>query len=178
MSHIYIFTNCPSSYENLVGIWGFRASVECLIPLVKTTLGVKPPSYQAILDLDRQIRNLALPQSDDPLDDRTAISMRIFVRSHYQDLCKYDSSNKSVRLLTSQQVLLFLHRGFFAQAMTENPRNPLEASCGQSVLAAYSSACVVLEDTKMQFLKKPLLCARVWRIWSLAFSAAVGQCFL
>ncbi|KAF9467158.1 hypothetical protein BDZ94DRAFT_1305645 [Collybia nuda] len=138
------------------GIWGFRASVECLIPLVKTTLGVKPPSYPAILDLDRQIRNFTLPQSDDPLDDRTAISMRIFVRSHYQDL-----------------LLLFLHRGFFAQAMSENPRNPLEATCGQSVLAAYSSACVVLEDTKMQFLKKPLLCARVWRIWSLAFSAAV-----
>jgi hypothetical protein len=74
-----------------------------------------------------------------------------------------------------QPVLLFLHRGFFAQAMSENPLNPLQATCGQSVLAAYSSACVVLEDTKMQYFKKPLLCARVWRIWSLAFSAAVGQ---
>jgi len=82
--------------------------------------------------------------------------MAIFVRSHYQDL-----------------LLMFLHRGFFAEAMSDNPLDPLQSPYGQSVLAAYSSACAVLDDTKSQYFNKPLLCARVWRIWSLAFSAAI-----
>ncbi|GLB35003.1 putative fungal specific transcription factor [Lyophyllum shimeji] len=139
------------------GIWGFRVSVECLIPLVKTTLAVKPPSYQAILELDRKIRDFVkTSDADKSKDGRTATSMAIFVRSHYQAL-----------------LLMFLHRGFFAQAMTENPLDPLQSPYGQSVLAAYSSACVVLEDTKSQYANKPLLCARIWRIWSLAFSATV-----
>ncbi|KAF8892927.1 hypothetical protein BD779DRAFT_1609955 [Infundibulicybe gibba] len=138
------------------GIWGFRASLECLIPVVKTTLAVKPPKYEDILNLDRKIRDFALPQPDNPLDERTATSMRIFVRSHYQDL-----------------MLLFLHRGFFAQAMVEAPTNPLGTEYAPSIRAAYSSACVVLRDTTVQFSKKPLLCARIWRIWSFAFSAAV-----
>ncbi|RDB23841.1 putative transcriptional regulatory protein C1F7.11c [Hypsizygus marmoreus] len=139
------------------GIWGFRASIECMIPLAKTTLAVKPPSYQAILDLDYKIRNLIqVPKTDGCQEDRTAVSMQTFVRSHYQDL-----------------MLMFLHRAFFAQAMSEHPLDPLQSPYGKSVSAAYASACVVLDDTRTQFYKKPLLCARVWRIWSLAFSATI-----
>ncbi|KDR74952.1 hypothetical protein GALMADRAFT_249900 [Galerina marginata CBS 339.88] len=140
------------------GIWGFKASQECLIPLVRLALAAKPPSYESVVELDRKIRDLALPKADasQSRTDRTAISMRIFVRSHYQDL-----------------MLMFLHRAHFAQAMTEYPNNPLHSPYSQSVSAAYSSACSVLQDTRAQFIKKPLLCARIWRMWSLAFSAAV-----
>ncbi|KAF9476036.1 hypothetical protein BDN70DRAFT_812955 [Pholiota conissans] len=140
------------------GIWGFKASAECLIPLVRIALAVKPPTYETVMDLDRKIRELALPRADSTQNntDRTAISMRIFVRSHYQQL-----------------MLLFLHRAYFAQAITEYSEQPLHSPYGRSVTAAYSSACVVLEDTKAQFSKKPLLCARIWRMWTFAFSAAV-----
>ncbi|TFK31500.1 hypothetical protein BDQ12DRAFT_618804 [Crucibulum laeve] len=140
------------------GIWGFKASTECLIPLVRATLAAKPPKYSTILELDRQIRTIANPQTDDANDenDRTAISMRTFVRSHYQDL-----------------MLLFLHRAYFAQAMAEHPANPLNSPYGQSVFAAYSSACHVLRDTREQFMKKPLLCSRIWRMWTFSFTAAV-----
>ncbi|PPQ92520.1 hypothetical protein CVT25_010353 [Psilocybe cyanescens] len=140
------------------GIWGFRASSECLVPLVRLALAVKPPSYDAVMELDRKIRDFSLPKADSlqTHTDRTAISMQTFVRSHYQEL-----------------MLLFLHRSYFAQAMTEHPDNPLNSQYSQSVHAAYSSACTVLEDTRSQFMKKPLLCARIWRIWSFTFSAAV-----
>ncbi|KAF8180107.1 hypothetical protein BJ912DRAFT_855397 [Pholiota molesta] len=140
------------------GIWGFKASAECLVPLVRIALAVKPPNYETVMDLDRKIRELALPRADSLQSnaDRTAISMRTFVRSHYQEL-----------------MLLFLHRAYFAQAMTEYGDNPLSSPYSQSVTAAYSSACVVLQDTKAQFLKKPFLCARIWRIWTFTFSAAV-----
>jgi hypothetical protein len=60
-----------------------------MIPLVKTILAVKPPSYEAVLELDRKIRALAQPQPDDPSEDRTAVSMRIFVRSHYQSISEF-----------------------------------------------------------------------------------------
>ncbi|KAF8653676.1 hypothetical protein AX16_003827 [Volvariella volvacea WC 439] len=138
------------------GIWGFKASEECLISVVKATLAAKPPDYNKILELDQKIRNFTLPQPDNLQNERTAISMQTFVRSHYQDL-----------------MLLFLHRGFFAQAWTENPANPLQSRNSRSVTAAYNSACVVLRDTRSQFSKQPLLCARIWRIWSYAFSAAI-----
>lgn len=60
--------------------------MECLIPLVKAILAAKPPDYSTILELEAKIRNFVLPQQDSTQDDRTALSMRTFVRSHYQDL--------------------------------------------------------------------------------------------
>ena len=69
-------------------------------------------------------------------------------------------------------VLLFLHRAYFAEAMTENPDNPMSSPYSQSITAAYSSACIVLRDSMTRFMSKPLLCAR-WKIWSFTFSAAV-----
>jgi hypothetical protein len=70
-------------------------------------------------------------------------------------------------------VLLFLHRAFFAQVMIENATDPMKSPYAHSVLVTYKSACNVLADTVNQFNKNQLLVARVWRIWSLAFSAAV-----
>ncbi|KAK0484537.1 hypothetical protein IW261DRAFT_1457256 [Armillaria novae-zelandiae] len=139
------------------GIWGFRASRECLVHVVKASLAVKPPSYESILELDQKIREFASPRPSELMsEDSTPLSMRTFVRSHYKEL-----------------MLLFLHRAFFTQAMTEYPTNPLLSPHAKSVITAYQSACVVLQDTRIQFMKKPLLCTRVWRIWSLAFTAAV-----
>ncbi|KAJ7028724.1 hypothetical protein C8F04DRAFT_963706 [Mycena alexandri] len=138
-----------------LGVWGHRATEDCLLPIVRATLAVKAPSYDKILHLDRKIRNFAQPGAN-PVDERTAISMKNFVRSHYRDL-----------------MLLFLHRAFFAQVMIKHAADPMKSPYAHSVLAAYQGACNVLDDTLHQFTKNPLLVARVWRIWSLAFSAAV-----
>ncbi|KAJ6591053.1 hypothetical protein DFH09DRAFT_907769 [Mycena vulgaris] len=138
-----------------LGIWGHKATQECLLPIVRATLGVKTPTYEQVLHLDQRIRNFAQPTAN-PVDERTAVSMKNFVRSHYRDL-----------------MLLFLHRAFFAQVMIENAADPMKSPYAHSMLAAYQAACTVLDDTFNQFNKKPLLVARVWRIWSLAFSAAV-----
>lgn len=74
----------------LVGIWGFKASAECLIPLTRLLIGAKAPSYESILTMDRKIRDIVPPAKDSQTQgDRTAISMRTFVRSHYQDLSKW-----------------------------------------------------------------------------------------
>ena len=57
----------------------------------------------------------------DLLDKRISLSMRTFVRSHYQDLSwEMNFDLVSVLPLTSLVMLLFLHRAFFAQALVEN----------------------------------------------------------
>ncbi|THU97620.1 hypothetical protein K435DRAFT_819108 [Dendrothele bispora CBS 962.96] len=165
----YIDTKIPTPEEEYTyqlgevplgfGTWGFRASDECLLHVVRATLSAKPPPYERVLELDAKIRNFAaVPKADGngPVDERTALSMRTFVRSHYQDL-----------------MLMYLHRAYFTQAMTDYPSNPLLSPYKKSVIAAYQSACFVLDDTRVQYTKKPMLCARVWRIWSFAFTAAV-----
>ena len=58
------------------------------MPLVRLALAVKPPNYESVMEIDRKIRDLALPASDSARNqtDRTATSMQLFVRSHYQEL--------------------------------------------------------------------------------------------
>ncbi|KAL1745949.1 hypothetical protein HDZ31DRAFT_35219 [Schizophyllum fasciatum] len=137
------------------GVWGYRASVACLVPLVLTTLSTNIPTYAKILEMDKQIRDFFGVARDSTAEsERTSASMRVFVRSHYEDL-----------------MMLFLHRGCFAEAMTYP--NPLRSPYAPSVQAAYKSACVVLADTQEHYAKNPLLLSRVWRVWSYAFSAAV-----
>ncbi len=81
----------------------------------------------------------------------------------------------SVLPLMSLAVLLFLHRAFFAQALVENPMDPLSGRLGPSAAAAYHSSVIVIQDTEHQFMKKPILCARIWQIWTFAFTAAVSS---
>ncbi|TRM67025.1 hypothetical protein BD626DRAFT_396566 [Schizophyllum amplum] len=137
------------------GVWGYRASVACLVPLVLTTLCTNTPPYDKILEVDKQIRDFfSVARESSSQNERTAATMRNFVRSHYEDL-----------------MMLFLHRGCFAEAMMYP--NPLRSPYAPSVQAAYKSACMVLADTQEHYLKNPLLLTRVWRVWSNAFSAAV-----
>lgn len=123
-------------------------------------------------------------RTDGHVHEKVICDIAVFpFRSYFRQLVLFDliigisvgfPSYLCISASSCRPVLLFLHRGFFAQAMSDDPVNPLRSPYSPSVLAAYSSACTVLDDTRSQFLKKPLLCARVWRIWSFAFSAAVS----
>ena len=70
---------------------------------------------------------------------------------------------------------MFLHRHYFAKTLIENPTNPLESIHSRSFITAYNSACEILDSTRRSYDKEPLLMPRVWRIWTNAFSAAVGD---
>ncbi|KIJ63650.1 hypothetical protein HYDPIDRAFT_113150 [Hydnomerulius pinastri MD-312] len=139
------------------GTWSFRYNIECLAPVVQVTQAAKSPSYQAVLELDRKIREFAVPHGPGRANsERMSSQMQSFARSHYREL-----------------TLLFLHRGFFAQALADFPSDPLRSPLSQSFLIAYQCASVLLNATREQFAQQPVLCARVWRIWSFGFSAAV-----
>lgn len=139
------------------GTWSSRYTMECLVPVIEVTQAVKPPNYQTILELDRKIREFSVPVSpDSPQSERALMEMRTFAQSRYREL-----------------TLMFLHRGFFAQAMGDFPSDPLRSPVGRSFMVAYQCACALIAVTINTFKLQPVLCSRMWRIWSHTFSSAV-----
>lgn len=69
---------------------------------------------------------------------------------------------------------MFLHRSFFAQAMIDDPVNPLRSQYAPSFLATYRSASHILKSIREQYSILPLMMARFWPPWTYAFSAAVS----
>ena len=73
-------------------------------------------------------------------------------------------------------VLMFLHRDSFKRALTGNPMDPLISAHSYSFTTTYECACVMLDSTINLYAKaKCLGIPRVWRIWTNAFCAAVGN---
>lgn len=68
---------------------------------------------------------------------------------------------------------MYIHRSFFAQAIIDQPLNPLKSIYAPSFLAAYRASATILKCVKEQFNAWPTSCARHWTMWTFAFSAAV-----
>lgn len=155
-----------------------QTTVECLIPVMQATLCVKPSPYESILELEKTIRTYVNPGPED-LTDGTAISMRVFVRQHYGDLSEFCTNSWMLAgcwLSRYFAVLMYLHRSFFVKALYED--DPYSSPYARSIESAYVAAIGVLKSTKNQLEKQPLLCPRIWQIWSFAFSAAVKFLYL
>lgn len=71
--------------------------------------------------------------------------------------------------------LFYMHRGFFAQAMEDNPSDPMGSRYAQSVLAAYSSACSFVGLIESLFKQHPILTERMWFLFTHVFSCAVSH---
>lgn len=73
-----------------------------------------------------------------------------------------------------------MHRGFFAQALEDNPVDPLGSKYSQSVLAAYGSACTFIGLIESLFKQQPELTERMWFLFTHVFSCSVSgsQCSL
>src|SRR5258708_1312167 len=68
-----------------------------------------------------------------------------------------------------------MHRGFFAQALEDNPVDPLGSRYSQSVLAAYSSACTFIGLIESLFKQQPVLTERMWFLFTHVFSCSVSR---
>ena len=66
------------------------------------------------------------------------------------------------------------HAPFFAQALLDNPSNPLSSPYAPSFLAANRCASVLVKSFIHHYERCPDLCGRFWGIWTHAFSAAVS----
>ena len=70
--------------------------------------------------------------------------------------------------------LLYMHRGFFAKAMTDNPVDPLSGKYGHSVLRAYESASFFVQLVKSLWMQHRQLTERNWFLFTHVFSCAVS----
>ncbi|KAK6980763.1 hypothetical protein R3P38DRAFT_3117947 [Favolaschia claudopus] len=123
-------------------------------PVMETFLAIKKPSYGTILKLDLKIRKL-IQTSLPPLE---AI-----------DLSETDPPIKflhrgSLRVLANQ-VLLFIHRDSFVEAMRTSPTNPLQSPYPSSFLAAYRSAAEIVKATNHDCKRYPELLPRWCGTW-------------
>lgn len=76
---------------------------------------------------------------------------------------------------SSHTALFYMHRGFFAQAMEDNPIDPMGSKYAPSVLAAYGSACSFVGLIESLFKQHPALTERMWFLFTHVFSCAVSQ---
>jgi hypothetical protein len=77
----------------------------------------------------------------------------------------------SIQILKETSVL-YLHRSFFARAITDKPSDPLSSTFAPSVAAAVNSAMFII-DVVNNLFNSHTLTARFWFFWSHAFSAAM-----
>ena len=158
--------------------------------VLESTLAAQPPSYDTILDLDRKVRQMSFPMSLKPYLSRedgdekyynTTLSVRDFYASQFRTVSKSPNSQIYFLCVTdsnSPEVMIYLHRSFFAQAMLDHPTNPLQSSFAPSFLAAWRGATIIIKATAHQFDRCEGLAKRIWFLLYHTFSAAVSPLLL
>lgn len=144
---------------------GFTAG--CMLKVLDQAFGVAKPSYAAVLRLDKLVRESAVPEDAE---------LRIANAGRVDELLAVPPAlalQKSMVFVLTQKCLLYLHRGFFAEAMAESPEDPLKSPHVQSVLSAFRSALYITGAVRAIHAAVPELTERFWCFWSEAFSACV-----
>ncbi|KAF7358327.1 Zn(2)-C6 fungal-type domain-containing protein [Mycena venus] len=150
----YIDCSFPK-YENekakdgVFEVWLFRFAAECVADVTARTLTGEGPSYATILELDCKVREFS------PAGARRRDAGR----------CWREPAALCTEAYSGDR--------FFAQAIIEQPVNPLKSTYALSFLAAYRASAAILKSVREQFADMPNACARFWMMWTFAFNAAV-----
>ncbi|KAJ7729104.1 fungal-specific transcription factor domain-containing protein [Mycena maculata] len=147
-------------------LWSCKYSV-VLHSIMSSAFGSKVPPYNAILDLDRKIRDYHIP-------------------THLQPTCTPEVPRplptrvmqRFLALTTKESTLLNLHRAYFAQALQDKPEDLANHRFIPSVMATYRSAWRLIRGLVMMWRDIPMLLSRVGSAWSPALSAAIVMCIL
>ncbi|KAL4061849.1 hypothetical protein V8B97DRAFT_1921272 [Scleroderma yunnanense] len=119
--------------------------------------GAKTPSYATVLQLDHKLWVFPVPPNlQVPGFGNSAPSAEI----HHQDTIR-------------EMNLLYLHRSFFAQALTDHPKDLLSSSYGSSIITACCStgSLITLVQNLHTQLKEPS--EQIWFLWTHIFSCAL-----
>ncbi|EIW79658.1 hypothetical protein CONPUDRAFT_144866 [Coniophora puteana RWD-64-598 SS2] len=139
--------------------WKARFGHRCVAAVIEQSQTAKVPKYSTIVELDRRIRDMPLPKySEDrpPEGANLSETMEHFMPHNYRHL-----------------TLLYVHRCFFAEALSNNPSDPMRSPYAPSFLAGYKSACELLGNLRYAFKRFPAQMARFWVLWTHCFSSSV-----
>ncbi|KAH7914632.1 fungal-specific transcription factor domain-containing protein [Hygrophoropsis aurantiaca] len=148
--------------------WKHRFTSECMSIVHDQAFGAKTPTYATVLQLDRKLRAFPVPPilqvagfgNSEPRPGGFPESIMLTLQRH-------------IVLAIREMDLLYLHRSFFARAVTDHPKDPLGSPYGTSVIAAYRSAgsLVALMRNLYTQYKEPT--ERIWFLWTHMFSCAI-----
>ncbi|KAH9989846.1 hypothetical protein BJV77DRAFT_1015520, partial [Russula vinacea] len=125
--------------EDAFNAWKHRFSSECMAPVHDQVFGAKTPTYATILQLDRKLRAYPVPQALQIAGNESVSPCLV----------------RCLRLLTVLADLLYMHRGFFARALNDHPKDPLGT---------------LMRNLHSQ-LQEPM--ERMWFLWTHMFSCAI-----
>ncbi|KIY71236.1 hypothetical protein CYLTODRAFT_140102 [Cylindrobasidium torrendii FP15055 ss-10] len=144
--------------------WKYEFCRDVFSQILEATLTAEPPSYQTVLDMDRKVREKALPPhlnlstySKDRLASITPLM--------YMQGCLLNQHRTVVSM--------YLHRSFFAQAMLDHAANPLRSPYAPSFLAAYRCASSIIKLSADYLEHLPQLAFRLWSVWTHLLSASI-----
>ncbi|KIY50011.1 hypothetical protein FISHEDRAFT_9107, partial [Fistulina hepatica ATCC 64428] len=127
--------------------------------------GAKPPPYSAILDVDRQIRDFAVPEH-----------LKMTSPASVQNAPTHVKLQRWIALASKETVLLNLHRAYFAVALDQSPESLSTHRYVPSVLAAYRSAWRLSQACQLVWAELPQYLSRLSLPWSQLLSAAIVMC--
>ncbi|KAF6761455.1 hypothetical protein DFP72DRAFT_987681 [Ephemerocybe angulata] len=164
------YSHCPiglTTYKRLIGhAWKIRYSANILTASYYHVFSPRTPPYKSLLDLDKKIRAFPIPnhlRSPVRITDTTRSwnSSAPRAMQQYCTICLRESN------------LLYIHRSYFAQALKQQPDNPLQHAYAASVLAAYRSATRLITSLQSLYAVHPRLTSTVWYFWSGVFSSCI-----
>jgi len=177
-------------------LWKLGFAREVLTSLIDQAFGAKPPAYNTIIMLDRvgewslarcppswspcsllgnAVRQYSVPSSL-LINEADSTSIGLTMQRHAIQILKETCTQNAITCGANGADLylavLYLHRSFFARAVTEKPSDPLGSKFAPSVAAAVNSAMAII-DVVNNLFNAHTLTARFWFFWSHAFSASV-----
>lgn len=168
----HIDTRLPFANDNsddhAFHTWKHKFSSECMNLFHDQAFSAKTPTYATVLQLDRKMRAFPVP----PVLQVAGFGSSDTSRRPGQDTVQL-ILQRHIVLAIREMNLLYLHRSFFARAMSDHPKDPLASPYGTSVIAAYRSAgsLVALMRNLHNQLKEPS--ERMWFLWTHMFSCAI-----
>ncbi|KAJ7880285.1 fungal-specific transcription factor domain-containing protein [Mycena olivaceomarginata] len=161
-------TSLSGDVEMSYAAWKHRWSSECLSVVHDKVFGARGPAYSTVQELDKKLRNHYVPPSLQVSgfggSNMTSGSEQPPIELTMQRYCCF-----AIREIA----LFYMHRGFFAQALQDNPHDPMGSKFAPSVLAAYTSACTFVGLVESLFKQHPALVERLFFYFTHVFSCAI-----
>ncbi|KDR67949.1 hypothetical protein GALMADRAFT_161257 [Galerina marginata CBS 339.88] len=161
--------NEAGEVEMTFAAWKHRFSAQCLSIVHDEAFGTRTPNYKVIQELDRKVRNWYVP----PSLQVPGFGAAKLVSSEVEQPTVQLTMQRYIAFAIREITLFYMHRGFFAQALEDNPTDPMGSKYSPSVLAAYGSATSFVGLIESLFNQHPQLTERMWFLFTHVFSCAI-----
>ncbi|KZT27790.1 hypothetical protein NEOLEDRAFT_1059869 [Neolentinus lepideus HHB14362 ss-1] len=157
--------------EQVFHAWKHRFVSECMSVVHDQAFGAKTPTYSTVVQLDRKLRAFPVP----------AVLQIAGFGATAPDAGSAAVYPESVSLILQRHIvlairemnLLYMHRSFFARALSDHPKDPLGSPYGTSVIAAYRSAGSLVALMRNLHSQLTDLTERIFFLWTHMFSCAI-----